>query len=298
MWLLLALLAPALWGVANTIDSELINQRFTGVYPILVFSTLLNLIFLPVIFLFAMPELPTLHLLPYFVIIGALDTVYRYPYYKALKADETSIVTALWSLGRIFVPLLAFLVVGEKLQPLHYVAFFLIVLAGSLLTLKGSFKEMRVNSSLYWMILAAFLTSCETVIWKLLFEQTTWSTGFLWSGLLGSLPIVLATLCVPVLRRQVQSQVGAFHATIIPLAIEEAFTFVAGMIYTLALSLAPATLVNGVGSVQPFIVLFYAFILQKFTKYKPKEEVATCSVIKKVVLFAVMAVGIVLIKEF
>ncbi|HLC59398.1 MAG TPA: hypothetical protein VJH34_02650, partial [archaeon] len=102
LWLLIALLNPLLHGWSNIIDNVLVNRIFKNPLNLVVFSSVMNLAFLPLLFLFHIPVLPTASTLPIFILLGLLDIAYVWPYYKALQHDDTSVVSGLFSLGKVF----------------------------------------------------------------------------------------------------------------------------------------------------------------------------------------------------
>lgn len=61
--------------------------------------------------------------LPYAVAVSFISVFYLFPYYAALRETDTSVVAALFSLERVFVPLWAYLIVGEVVKPSQYVGF-------------------------------------------------------------------------------------------------------------------------------------------------------------------------------
>ena len=123
-WLLFALLEPILHGLANVIDNHFTNNLFKRTTTLVFFASFTNLLFLPIILILDFPTLITISQIPFFIILGLTGIGYLYPYYKALQNDDTSVVVSLFSLGKVFVPLLAFLLVGEILNTTQYLGFF------------------------------------------------------------------------------------------------------------------------------------------------------------------------------
>ena len=127
-WIIFALLEPFFHGFANVIDNHFTNNLFKKTTTLVFFASFTNILFLPIIFLLDFPSFITPSQIPFFIILGLTGIGYLYPYYKALQNDDTSIVVSLFSLGKIFVPLLAFLLVGEILAISQYIGFFVVIL--------------------------------------------------------------------------------------------------------------------------------------------------------------------------
>ncbi len=301
MWFIYALIAPFFWATANLFDSSLSNKSFRGTYPLVFYSVVTGLPLVLILGFITRPPLPTLVELPYIILIGLLDIAYRFPYLKALQHEDASVTVSLFSLGKLFTPFLAYLFAGELLSVKDYVGFLLIVVSAVLLTtnFERGAGGRRVSKSVWYMLLAALIIIPEAVIWRMVFERTHmyWATGFVWSGL-AAIIFIGIFLLIPQRRKEVAGQLpmlwrvrGAFLGS-------EIFTFTANIFYILALAAGSATLVQGVTAIQPFIVLGYAVLFGRLLPPGVREGLARGSKLKKLVLFAVMAGGVVLIREF
>lgn len=200
-WILIAFISPILHGFANILDNYLANKLFKKLSTLIFYSSILNVVFLPFVFLIQIPDLPPAHLLPFFLLIGLIEVFYLFPYYKALQSEDTSVITALFSLGRIFVPILAFIFVREVLHFTQYLGFLIIVISSAAVTFKGQIK-FRLNKSFLYMLLCSLLLSIEAVIYKYLFENVSWSTGFVWPVVI-SFVIGMCFLFVTKLREDI-----------------------------------------------------------------------------------------------
>lgn len=302
LWILIALLSPLLHGLSNVLDNYLVNKLFKDPVILVFFNSCINLLFLPLVLIIDTPEMISLKLLPFILILGLTNIFYLYPYYKALESDDTSIVTGLFSLGKIVVPFLAYIVVKEKLSIIQYIGFFIIILSATFLAInnkidnKNNRKMFRVNSSFFWMGLCSLILAVEVVTYKYLFSYTSWATGFSW-GVLASVILVLPMLVIKRYREGIISQFSKFKKSFHLFIIEEFLTFGGSGAITLALTLAPVTLVEAVSSFQPIFVLGYAILFSKFKPNVFKEKIDLKNIIKKTILFLIMVIGIVMITK-
>ncbi|MBI2102812.1 EamA family transporter [Candidatus Woesearchaeota archaeon] len=289
-WIFIVLFGSSLFALSNIFDTYFTNRLFKDTPTLIFYSSVFNLIFVPLIFFFQTPSLPTWSELPFFLLLGLTDIGYRYPYYKALQNDDTSIVVSLFSLGKIFVPLLAFLIVDERLQLTQYFGFLIIVLCSALLTWNGG-KTLRFNRSFLYMSLASLILSLEVVIFKYIFASASWSTGLTWSlvfSFLFSLPLLSSSR----LRRNIIDQVHRFKTNSHFFFLEELATFGGFALYTYVLTFIPVTLMEGVASFQPFFVLLYALLFTTLFPHAFKEKITARDIIKKGLLFIVMVLGV------
>jgi drug/metabolite transporter (DMT)-like permease len=289
-----ALLAPALYGLANVLDNFLVGKVFKNIPALIFYSELLNLLFIPLVWLVQRPHLPSLSMLPIFLAIGACDLLYLYPYYKALQADDTAVVSSLFSLGKIFVPLLAVMIVGEVLQISQYAGFGLVIISNLWLTVDLRRHHWRLRPAFFYMLLASFLVSLEVVLYKYLLERVDWGTGFV-SAVLAGFMLSLSLLLMRPTRHRIVSGWGTFRKRFGVIALQEFFTISASASYTYATASLPATVVSGVGESQAFIVLMYALGFSKTFPRIFKEKIDGRSVLKKMVLFGLTVVGVWLI---
>lgn len=292
-WILLALLNPLLHGWANIIDAYLSGRLFTKLTALTFFTAFTNVLFLPVVFLFARPELPSLNLLPAIIAIAFIEVLYLYPYYKALQRGDTSIIASLFAVGKVFVPIFAYFIVGEVLTITQYLGFFVIIACSALLSFERSAK-FKMNSSFYYMLACSVLLSIEAVLYKYIFNDTNWSTGFVWPVIF-SFVLVVFLLLIPSYRRDVFTHISVFRKNFRLFALEEFLTFGGVAASTYVVSFIPVTLEQSIGSFQPIFILAYALLFKRFFPNVFREEINTQSLIKKGFLFLLMIVGVLLV---
>ena len=290
-WILFAIFDPILHGVANVFDNYLTNRLWKNTGSLVFYAIATNIIFIPFVFLIQRPDAPSVSAIPWILLAGILDVVYLFPYYRALQRDDTSTVSSLFSLGYIFVPILAFLFVHEILGLHQYLGFGFVVASSVAVTWRG---RLRINRSLLYMMVAAFCVALEAVLYKYLLAQMSWSTAFVWSNV-GSFIVIVPLLFWPGTSRAIKNSWGAFKISGHIFIIEEFFTFAGAGAMTYAISLAPVTLVEGIGALQPFFVLLYAMIFRRAFPKIFKEQTDRKSILKKFAFFGMMVIGVILI---
>ncbi len=293
LWILIALINPIAHGACNILDNFLTNKIFKSVWAIIFYELLLEVIFLPLLFLIQRPALPSISLLPVFLLIGLTEAFYLYPYYKALQNDDTSVVASLFALSNILTPILAFLLVKETLAPLQYIGFGMIVICSTALTWNTG-KKFHLNKSFWYMLLSCLILAPQAVLYKYVFEHTTWATGFTW-GTIASFGVGALFILLTGKLNKLGLDIKSFkkHAG---LFIGNGFLgFLGSAAGELAISLVPVTFEKSVDSFQPFFVLLYAIVLKRFYPNIFKEAVDKKQVFKKMFLFAFMALGMILV---
>ncbi len=294
MWILVAFLNPILHAFSNVLDNYLTNKLFEKKTTLIFYAALLNFVFLPFLFIFVgLPQLPNSHSILTFLGLALINVLYLYPYYKALEQNDTSTVVALFSLGQVFVPILAYFMVHEVLSFTQYSGIAIIIIASLALSLqKGS--KLRVNASLWWMIVCTFILSFEYVLYKYLFESVNWITGFTWPVIF-SFFFALVLLLFKSVRIDIFSNWKNFTKNIHIFGAEELTTFLGIAAGTYAVSVAPVSIVKSIMATEPAFVLLYAVIFGKKFPAIFKEKVDRSSVFQKLILFGIMGIGLYLI---
>lgn len=287
--MLFALLEPMFHGIANVFDNYFVNKIFRNPIVLIFFSHITDLLFLPLIFVFGLPVIPAMSQIPIFAILGLINVTYIYPYLKALQSDDTSTVSSLFSMSKIFVPVLAFLFIGEILTLNQYIGFAMIIVASSLLTMDFR-KKFRLNSSFVYMLIVSVILSIEAILYKFVLGSVDWVTAFTWSTVF-SLLFVMPILLIGKYRKEIRRTTPSFKKGFKLFATEEFVTFVGSVGFVVAMSLAPVTLVKGVSSLQPVFVLLYAILFGKMFPKAFKEKVDGKSLAKKVIFFVIIILG-------
>lgn len=295
MWLFFAFLSPALYGVSQILDNFLTNRLFKNPWSLVLCASLLNIFFVPIIFFIETPVISSLKSLPIFIALGFIQFAYLYPYYRGLQSDDTSVNAALFGLGRIFVPILAFLIVGEVLTLNQYFGVFLIIFSSVFLSLQKNKTKFTFSKSFWYIGLASFMLSFEGVLVKLLFNQginfSTVICGEMVMATFFSLPLFFFKK----VRREVVVPWSSIKIFGLILLVEELLTFLAFSSEIYAINRAPVTLVKSVVMFIPFFVLFYGRLLKnRFPKFF-NEKIGNSAMFKKVALFCIMIIGIYLI---
>lgn len=291
MWLLIAFITPIFHGAANILDNYLIKNFFYKKTALIFYSTFLNTIFLPFLFLiFGLPKIPDIQTFGLFFIIGAIHIGYLYPYYKSLQLNDTSIVTALFSLNKFFVPVLAFIVVKEQLTVVQYAGILIVILSNFALNIKN-FHSFQLNKSFWWMLICAFILSIETVLYKFIFLSVDWITGFSWPIILSF--SLLLTL-IPAFRKDIIISKNVFIRLSPIFIIEELFTFIGVGAATYAISVAPVSLVKTIGQTQVIFVLLYAWVFKNVLPEFFNEDINYNTLRKKLIVFAAIIIGVLL----
>lgn len=296
MWFLFAFLAPAFYAIAEILDNFLVNKEFKHPAALVFYVSLFNLIFIPVLFIFQPPAVPPFHTIPIFILLGLVNIGYLYPYYRGLKDDDTSVVISFFAIGRIFVPVLAFLVVGEVLKFWQYLGILLVIISVVFLGTHHARKHFTLSRAVWHIGLASTLLAFEGVFLKLLFKHGVGVSTAVGGELFISL---LFGILLLVWKKERTHIAGAFPLFIklSPLfLLEEFLTFLGQVTESFAISLTSVSVVKGITMASPFFLLVYAWIGHGMFPWLFKEDLHRKKILKKLFLFAVLIIGMILLK--
>lgn len=291
--ILSAFVDPIFHAWANILDNYFSNKLFERLTPLVFFSACVGLLILPIIWFFSPPSLISFRLGAILFLISVIEVFYLYPYFWSLRHADTSVVASLFSLGEIVVPLLAFLLVGERLTALQYAGFFVLIFASVFVTL--DIRKMRLNRAFVLMLLVSTILALQSVLLKYVYTQGVgWGSSIVWMTVF---QFIVAGACVLFQRSQAdfKGSLEKFKSAWLLLIGVEFLSWGGNLAGSYALYLIPASVMKGITSTQPVFVLIYALLFVRvwpnlFREYLGKKDIA-----KKAISFAVMIAGVLLI---
>ncbi len=282
----LVLLSNATISVANVFDGELTRKTFSSIWSIVIINGLILLPAIPLMFFIFDPALITGVQLLLMLAIAAIDFFYQFPYYKALRYAETSVVTSFFSFGKILVPIFAYFVINERLTTLQYVGFGIIVLCSIATSFKGS--AFKAKKAMMYMLPVVVILAMQSVLEKYGLGQIDWKSFYFYSFALSAPFYLVSLFFIRSARAEVMEFLRKpFQKKYSPIFIQNIATWVAGVFGTLALSMLPVTITKAVGS---FHSLFVHFVASKGDKLHigSKEKIS----IRKIILFLLIGIGV------
>lgn len=290
---LVGFLEPMLHAWSNIIDGHFSIHIFPKLPTMIFFGMVLNVLFLPLVFLIDMPSALPVPLWGWVFGIALVDVFFLFPYMWSLRHVDTSVVTALFSLGRVFVPILAFFVVGERLVPLQYFGFALIIIAATALTL--NLKQLKFNAAFWLMLFVSILVATQAVMYKFVFDS-----GAGWGTVVTVLTFleVLISGVIMVARQSFASIAEDFRiirANLKLFVIQQVFEWGGNVASSFALSVLPATVARSIASTQSFFVLGYAVLFGKRFPELFNENTARRELIRKSGLFLLILIGVIIV---
>jgi len=290
MMYFIAFLSPLFYALSVVIESFLSVSVFKKPIVMLFFVSLTNALFVPVVLFLGMPTWPGGESWGIYTLIACIDICYLYPYYKALKKTDTSIVSSLFALGKIFVPVLSFVILQERLAFSQYVGFMIIILASAFLN-KKSRDKFHLNQAFYLMFLSSFLLALRICMVKYVLEaDDNYVNVLIYPNLISGL-IPFTFLIFSQNRREIKKQAATYRERFKFFMVIEFLTFLAVSCSTIALSKLSPVISTAIEATEPLFVLTIAMVVNRIGIYRFRTSIG---VWKKVCCFILIILGIVL----
>lgn len=291
--LFIAFFSPLFAAATNVIDSHVANSILKKVDAVVFYSTITNILVLPFLLLFGRPQPLTHEDLPLMALACFIDVAYQFPFYSAMKKIDTSITSALLSLGELSIPVLAWFIVDEKLSLRQYAGFGVIILFNIALSMKNSGK-LRINTAFWLMLLASNLIAFESVLLKKIMENLDWLSTIFYLSLFTSI-LSLGLLVRRSCRHDIVRHFPQFRERWKLFLLNEMFGQAAAVVEIYAISVLPVVVFVAINNTEPIFTLLYGAILYYFFNKNPREKVDPQTIGSKLVFFAFIILGVILV---
>jgi len=287
-WLIYACLSRICFAVSNILDSHFCVGYFKNLICQMFYFGAYQLIFLAIAFLFFPVPLLSPELMFWALLSGLCLALHGVPYLSALKSADTSTVVSLFTLGRVFAPIMSYLLVKEVLD-LNEVIGFGITILGSLWHAYKP-ESFKVDYKLVLkMMLAGFMVASFSVCSKKLFLELDVYTGVFYIFLFDSLFCIL-TIFIPLYTNDIIETVKRKDIRI-PYVANVIIAMIGHVLSFTAISLTKVTHVVLIGQFQAFFALAISYLFFRSSYFKHNESLKRRDVMQKMGGFVIMAVG-------
>lgn len=290
---LIAFLCPVMHAASNIIDAHLANNVFTRL-PTLTFYNCLTSFFASLIVLFfGMPQWVGWSLIPLLLVVGMIEVFYQLPYYHALRLSDTSVVSAWFSLGYVLVPVLAYLVVDEKLNFIQYFGFGVLIVSNIVLNIDTP-RQIKFNKSFFLMLVSSSILAVECVLFKYALESIDWISAVFYTAVIST----LTSFVFMIRRRDREDIAGCFRVYRLQFKVfglNEVISQVGNIASIFALSALPVVVVESINASQPLFVLLFGVIFYSLFGSRFHENVSKIHVLRKSMCFAFIVLGVYLV---
>ncbi len=223
---------------------------------------------------------------------GALFLFGLFAFFVALKRQEASrVIPVVGAFVPLVVSVLAFLLLGERLDRYQVIAFVLLVLGGVLISVERGTRRLSPRGILM-PLAAAFLMGSSYVLLKGLFDYQPFVSGFVWTRV-GSFLAALALLIPSFSRRAIVQSTRALKIKTTGLFIfNKTLGGITYLLLNFAFFLGSVTLVNAMQGIQYVFLFLFTIILSRFFPNVLKEELTAPVLAQKFAAILIIAAGL------
>ncbi len=293
-FVLVAFFAPIFGATCCIIESRLSNYTFKRQTTMIFYVSVMNCVFLPLTLVFGMPTIPSITALLCYIVLASIDVLYLYPFYTALKVIDSSIVSALFSLGQITIPIMSFLFLGEVLSLPQYIGFVVIIMASIALSIKGN-KIPKLSRAFYYMAFASLLRAGYAIVEKyVLIEDQNWVNMVVYPTFIsGVIPFLF--LLRKNWRKDIIKSFPPYMDKVQWFVLNEFFWFAEAVAQIYGMSgLSPVVSVS-IGATEPIFLLGFSYFLLKKYNIPLKEKISSRLLVKKMFCFVLIILGLILV---
>lgn len=291
LWIILVVIAAFLWTIVSLIDKFVLSHEMND--PILasvIAGTMTSILFVFASLFSRNQIIISYNLILLSLFAGIVYTIAIYLYYYAVKKGEISKVVSFLSVTPIFVLILAFLFLNEKLILRNYFGIFLIVFGAFLISLKKNRNSEYSVSRVFLIVVGASILlslrdfavkygSLQVSIWSILF----------WIGIgSGLMSFYLFYKHHPHVRKKAKK--GIKH-----LFLGRFVSSISLLLFLIAVSLGPVSLVSALVKIQVLFIFIGATALSNFKPHFIKEKITSSIILQKLIAITIIIAGAFLI---
>lgn len=300
-WLPFSLLAPALYTVVLMLDKYIVEREVREYRLLPIYSAIVSFFFAASFWAISGYKLLSLVDGSIVIITGALTTWAGLLYYKAISLEQSSIIIALVQVQPVFVLVLSFLFLGERIDVKQLLGFVLILGSATALSIQSKDTEIRrdlpVSSAFFLILIADLVWAITGVLFKLVSKGNPFFLLASYESFGLALGGGLLYMSSAFIRHEFQRSLQKGRWRVFGIfGFSEGLYILAKLLQLFAITIGPVALVMVLGSTQ----VLYGFLLGTLlTVIAPsifKEDISVKSLSNKLIWSLIMFAGVWLIQ--
>lgn len=277
IWLLLAFVAPFLWALVTVIDVYFVDGVYQDEYDgAIIAGVFQSLVWLPALFGVVGFTFPDPDASMWAFGSGVLWIVYTFFYFRTLFAyNDSVLMQVLGNISVLAVPFFAWFLLGERLEPIHYVGIGIAFVGVTIFSLDRTIAKGKFSDIAPPMILAVGILSLSMVFGKRAYDLSDdfWSLFLLYCTGAVSVSVALLFSRLREARSRAVRIVRMSRKYFLVFALAESLAVVGTLASQRAISLAPAvSFVAVIESLVPVFAMFLSLIFAYFLIKKGRTE--------------------------
>ncbi len=295
-WFFIALAGTFFYACTNHLDKIILEKYFKGgIGALFLFSALFSVLALPFLFLVNRSVFNvSLSNMLVLVIVALFHLLVLWFYLIALKHDEASVVIVFYQLVPVFAYVFGYLILGETLNRLQFIAMALIIFGATIISfemdLDNRFKLRK--KVILPMLGAAFCWAAGDTIFKMVALQENVVRSLFWENLTLFVVGIIIFIFIRSYRENFLLAMKSNSKIILSFNfLNEALYILGNIIFAFAYILAPVSLVLLTDSFQPVFVLLIGIFLTIFLPKISSEKIQARHLWPKIIAICITGIG-------
>lgn len=288
-WIFLALLSGFIWTVVNIIDKHIIGHECRDpIVAIVIKSYTLFSVFAIITFLSGADIMISGPLIWITLVAGATLSAGIYFYYSSIRKADISKVVPIFSTAPIFTVILGALFLGERFELLTYFGVAFIVIGAITISTKHLRHHITFDRAALLALGVAVVGAIRSVLVKYTADITTIWPLLFWIGLGSAIvatPILIEHYGHIKIHSKKRFRMGIKHLILVDILDASAY-----LVFYIAISLGPVSLVTAILHTKPLMVFVSATVLSIFLP-KFLHERMTPRILTKRIVGTLLIVG-------
>lgn len=293
MWILFALLSPAIFTVNNFVDKYLLSNKVKDYNALPIYTAGVSFLFGLIWWIMAgYPVLP-LRDAGIIILTGIITIFSIVVYFKALSVQETSIVILLFQISPLFTLLLSTLFLKESISPKQYVGFFIILLTTFFLAFPKEKKKWSIQKGFWLIVIYDVMFALIGILLKYSSQESSFNQIISYESFGMGIGGILIFLFIPAVRKAfLKSRKIIFKGVWPIIVLNEVVFVIAKSLGYYAFVIGPVTLVSVLSNVQVFFGLMFGWILTVLLPHLFHEDISKKTLALKAGSAAFLFIGL------
>jgi uncharacterized membrane protein len=281
------------------LDKYLVERFFknSNVAVLLLFTAFVGVVLLPFIWFFK-PGVLQLGLgsIALIMLSGIFYMTAMLLYLRALQSEEASVVAPFFQAGPLFGYVFAYLVLGETLSGRQLAGGALIIIGALIVSLRfGHLRESFKARLAVLMLACGFIMALSGLIFKVFALKVEFWTTIFWM-FVGEAIFGAALLAITAYRREFLALLRTNTVALLSVNASNELVNLAGSLGNrFALTLAPLSLVQAIGSTTTLFVFAFGIIISVVCPRFGREDLSGHNLAQKGIAAALVAAGVALV---
>jgi len=194
----------------------------------------------------------------------------------------------------IFILILSYLIIDEKLEDKQLISFIFLFAGGFLAAIKKTNLKIKISPAFWLITTACFFWALTDVIFKKYASSfPTFLNAFSWFLLGRCLPSLFVLLSKNLRHRIICATKELNYKLIIGIGTNNLFLIIGSLVFAYALTLGPASLTGVFTGIQPLFVLIFSIVLSRYFKHVESEQLTLKNLAPKGISFILIMTGMI-----